>query len=101
MRSEFSAMVEMPSQIGTTSSVVRATTITATAGPRRPPRRAWTAIRMGQVAMTIIVAQSTAATKGRITQRVAAISPPMEVTWSVIRVMSFDGGRWVMETSPV
>ena len=95
-RSALSAMVEIPSHIGTTRSVVRATTITATARPRRPPRRAWTASRMGQVAMTIIVAQSTAGTNGRITQRLAAINTPMEVTWSVIGVSSYDGGRSFM-----
>ena len=49
-------------------------TITATAGPRRPPKRAWIQVRNGQVAMTIIVAQTTAARNGSITQRLAIIA---------------------------
>ena len=78
-------MVEMPIQVGTTSRASRAMTITATAGPRRPPRRAWRAVRMGQVAMTIIVAQTTAARKGNITQMLAAVITPRARTPSVMR----------------
>ena len=66
--------------------------MTATAGPRRPPRRAWTASRNGQVAMTIIVAQTTAATNGSMTQRLAKVMAPMARTPRVMRGRSNDGG---------
>ena len=50
-----------------------ATVITATASPRRPPRRAWSPIRMGQVAMTMAAAQTTERRNGSITQTLVAI----------------------------
>ena len=99
-RSEFSAMVEMPIQVGTTRRVTRPAIITATAGPRRPPRRAWTAISHGQVAMTIIVAQTTAATNGSMTQRLAKVMAPMARTPRVMRGRSNDGGGGGFPASP-
>ena len=91
--SALSAMVEMPTQVGTTSRVSRARTITATAGPRRPPSLAWTAIKTGQVATTIIVAQTTAAAKGSITQMLAPVIAPRARTPRVMRGRSCDGGE--------
>ena len=68
------------------------TVMTATARPRLPQSRAWTARSAGQVATTIMVAQTVASRKGRSTQKLAAIKPPIATTASRIRVRSQDGG---------
>ena len=74
--------------------------MTATAGARRPPRRDWIPARMGQVAMTIVAAQTTERRNGNITQMLAAASTPMASTPSVMRGRSRAGGGTFMAASP-
>ena len=55
-----------------------ASVITATAGVRRLPKRASSALSSGQVATTSMVAHTVAARNGRKTQSDAAISRKMQ-----------------------
>ena len=88
-----STTTTMPTAIGATTMTIIASVITATARPRRPPRRPCTARITGHVATTIMVAQISAGRNGRSTQNVAAINPPIATTASRIRVTSHDTGR--------
>ena len=92
MASPCSTTVTTPTATGATTIMSIVTVITATARPRLPQSRAWTARSAGQVATTIMVAQTVASRKGRSTQKLAAIKPPIATTASRIRVRSQDGG---------
>ena len=92
MRPALSAIADAPSQIGVAISAISATVITATASPRRPQRRAWMPIRMGQVAMTIAPAQITDRRNGSITQTLVAIIARRAMTPRVMRARSTAGG---------
>ena len=65
-----------------------AAVMTATAKPRRSPRRRSTQRISGQVATTIMTAQIAAGRNGLSTQKLAAIKPPIATTAKRIRVMS-------------
>src|SRR6516225_3173184 len=68
----------------------RSTThITATAGPRRPPKAFWSLRISGQVATTIIVAQIPGPRNGRITHRLPTMSRAMATIARTVRVRSF------------
>ena len=62
--------------------------MTVTATQRRPPARRCTLIMSGQVATTIMIAQMIAPRNGRRIQSEAAISPPITITVSRMRVSS-------------
>src|SRR3954467_10807219 len=66
--------------------------MTPTAAPRRPPNFASRPMKNGQVATTIIVAQSSALRNGCSTQRLPPMSRAKPRTESVMRVRSRDKG---------
>jgi hypothetical protein len=74
-RSDCSMIVSTASQTGITMMVRRISAITPTAGPRRPPIRAWSLRNRGQVATTMVTAQMPGPMKGRTTQRLPSSSP--------------------------
>ena len=69
-----------------------ASVMTVTASQRRPPSRAWRAIIIGQVATTIMAAQTVAPMNGSNIHRLATIMSAMNTTPSVMRVRSRDAG---------
>lgn len=62
--------------------------ITVTASARLPWRVGWTRSVSGQVATTIIVAQTVASKNGRSTQKLPAINPPIASTARMVRERS-------------
>ena len=82
---------------GTIRIASRPSVITATAGARRPPNALSTRRIIGQVATTIIVAQTKAARNGDRIQSEPAINAPMNSTDSVVRASS---GRWLVIWTP-
>ena len=96
IRSNCSRMVDVATKRGMIRTRSSATVITATAAPRRPPRRAWRASMRGQVETTIIVAQSSDPRNGSSTRRLPAMSRPMPRTVRVMRVRSRYGAGAVM-----
>src|SRR5215470_3606468 len=74
-RSDCSMIVSTASQTGMTMIIRRIRPITATAGPRRPPSRAWSLWNSGQVATTMVTAQMPGPMKGRTTQTLPSRSP--------------------------
>ena len=81
-------MVPIAADSGTTSTSSRTTDITVTASQRRPPAQRCTLISSGQVATTIMIAQMIAPRNGRRIHSEAAISPPITITVSRMRVSS-------------
>jgi len=81
-------MVATARDKGTMRASSRTRVITATASHLLPHRRAWRATRRGQVATTIMVAQIKALTNGRTTQKLAAMSIPINRTIRAVRVIS-------------
>src|SRR5688572_8203949 len=81
-------MVPIAADSGTMSSSTRMSDIAVTAAQRRPPTRRCSARNCGQVATTIIVAQMIAPRNGRRIHNEAAISPPITITVSRMRVSS-------------
>jgi|GEM_PF-6947248 len=74
-RSDCSMIVSTASQTGMTMMVRRISAITVTAGPRRPPRRAWRRRKSGQTATTMVTAQMPGPMKGRTTQTLPSSRP--------------------------
>jgi hypothetical protein len=74
---------------GITSKSNMASVMTATAGPRFPLKTRCNINRAGQVATTIMPAQTVAAKNGFNTQRDSASKPKIQHTASVLRVMLF------------
>src|SRR5262245_36266987 len=91
MRSAWSTMVLMAMARGTMRTSSRAMVMAATASERRFQSRRWIWRMSGQLATTIVVAQTTAGRNGRRTQNDAAMSPAMKSTARVTRARS-DGG---------
>ena len=87
--SDRSVRVLMAHQSGETSRNSIARLITATAGALRPRMTRCSEISHGQVATTIIAAQTVAARKGRKTQSDSAISAARKSTARVFRVRSW------------
>ena len=96
IRPDCSRMVDIARKSGTIRTSSSATVITATAAPRRPPRRAWRPSMRGQVETTIIVAQSSDPRNGSSTQRLPTMSRQMPMTDRVMRVRSRYGAGAVM-----
>ena len=96
IRPDCSRMVDIARKSGTIRTSSSATVITATAAPRRPPRRAWRPSMRGQVETTIIVAQSSDPRNGSSTQRLPTMSRQMPRTDRVMRVRSRYGAGAVM-----
>src|SRR6516162_3476103 len=88
-------------QIGTTRTSSIRTVATSTASQRLPHSRDCNLRKKGQVAMTIIVAQSVAERNGCTTQKQAAMRMQMNNTASVVRVRSDELVRVMAESSDV
>jgi hypothetical protein len=73
---------------GKTSTSKRAIVMTTTADVRLPHNVAWIQRMIGQVAITIIVAQMAAGRNGQTTQNEARIRAPIKSTARVVRVRS-------------
>jgi hypothetical protein len=81
-------MANIASVSGMTRTRSNITVITVTARLRLFQSQAWSFSRIGHVATTMMVAQIKEVRKGLKTQKLAAISEPMNRTASVIRVTS-------------
>src|SRR5512143_383718 len=81
-------MVRIVSVTGTRTMSRIATVIIATASPRFFATIASSLSRIGHVAITITAAQIIEITKGRMIQKLAAMSTPMKSTERVVWVMS-------------
>ncbi len=84
-------MVPMARVSGTIRTQSKTSVINVTASARLPPNRPWTEIISGQVATTMVVAQTIAPRNGRKIQIEDPIRVTMKSTASTFRVMS----RWI------
>jgi hypothetical protein len=92
-------MVITARQTGTIKNNSNTTVATSTASHRLFQSRDCNFRKYGQVAMTIIAAQSSGDKNGRITQKQAAISTQINNTASVVRVRSDELVRVMMEVT--
>src|SRR5437667_10099244 len=100
MSCEYATIVVRASASGTIRPSSNTIVITATANPRRPHSADWTRSIRGQVATTIMVAQTNAGRNGRKTQKVATIIPAMNSTASVGRARSREIDVTITVSSP-
>ena len=96
-RSTFSRMVTMARVIGTIRSASSPAVMIATAAPRFPPSMDCRRSRIGQVATTMMTAQTKDGRNGFRIQKLAAMSKPMKSTASVVRVRSRAGRGVVID----
>ncbi len=87
-RAACSTMADTAATSGTTTSRSISSTITAVASQRRPPTARSSLCSAGQVATTIIDAQTSASRNGFITQKTPASSAPIRSTPNTMRVRS-------------
>jgi hypothetical protein len=93
--SALSIMVNMARENGMTKTRSSMTVITTTARPRLCQSHACILSRSGHVATTMMVAQIKEVRKGFMTQKLAAMSVPMNRTDSVMRVTSREADTFV------
>ena len=95
MSSACTTIVPRASASGRIRPSSKTAVITATASRRRPPSADSTRSIRGQVATTIIPAQTAASRNGCRTRKLATISPAMKSTASVARAGSREAGASV------